>query len=127
MVETEKAVQSERVSRSINTQFSWFVGRALSFVDITIDDPVDTKDRHSKKGVLKKLFEKDIYALRDQLLHMTDNEVRSNLDPLFKKMVKGLVDYSLASIPDKLRRYTFNELLAGAVNEALEKIQNDIA
>lgn len=102
--------------------FSWFVGRTLSYLDITIADVADSKDKHPKKVVLKKLFEKDIYALREKLLQLNAAEIRKQIHPMIAKMLETLSNYTMASITDKLQKYTFNQLLS----EAAQELENNL-
>jgi len=118
----------EEYAAVIDRNISWFVGKALSFIDITIEDSPDVKDKHPRKQVLKKLFKNDIYNARDNdLLVIPRKEfTEEKVAKIFKDLLFKLINYSVTAIPEKLRRDAFNALVANAADIAISKIFEEI-
>lgn len=111
----------------ITEHFRWFIRKSLSYIDITVDDPVDTKDKHPRKSVLKNLFEDDIYECQRKIIALGDKEFsKDKLVALFSSLMESLVNYSVAAIPDKRRLNTFNKLVADAADQTIKSILADI-
>jgi len=89
---------------------AWFVGRSLSYIDVTIDSP-DASDKYSKKNVLKKLFEKDIYDVRNKMFKYSCADLIKDMDVLMETLIVRLTSLILTAIPDQLRRDNFIELI----------------
>ena len=111
----------------LGREMAWFVGRTLSYIDITVDTPKESGDKYSKKEVLKKLFEKEIYAVRNVLYAMEEGKVIKNMPAIFEALEKQLITIASASISDPLCRNSFTMLISQSSEEVQAKIKKALS
>ena len=113
-----------KVEEVVAKNTSWLVGKCLSYIDITIEGD---SDRYSKKEVLKRLFEDNIYNTRNGLFEKSSKDVIDNCEKDFKVLwtnISDLIETGYA-FNDNLK----NKMLSLAeswIREVVEKIKSEV-
>lgn len=118
-----KITKSEEI---IAKNTAWLVGKCLSFIDITIEGESEN-DRYSKKNVLKRLFEENIYNTRNSLFEKEGKDISKACKTEFMNLKSNLNDLIETA-------YAFNESLKAKmislvdnwINEIIDKIKREL-
>ena len=101
----------------IGEVMAWYVGRCLSYIDVTVED-TNRADRYTKCKVLKRLFEEQIYKTRNDMFVMEELDILDNAKDIFSDLIENLKPLCVASMPDEASRKAFISLVLTRANEA---------
>jgi len=101
----------------IGEVMAWYVGRCLSYIDVTVED-TNRSDRYTKCKVLKRLFEEQIYKTRNDMFVMEDIKILDELKNIFSNLIEGLKALCITSMPDEESRKAFISLVVTRAAEA---------
>jgi len=102
----------------IAKNISWLAGKCMSYIDVTIED--SGVDKHSKKVMMKKLFNEQVYGLGDYLL---DND---DIGEGCKRLLDSLARLVVTAIGDKSQRSQFVILISRKINEFKNRFNDDL-
>lgn len=122
MSKFEVSPKDEAIFRNM----SWLVGKTLSYIDATVDCP-DASDKYSKREVLKKLFEEQIYNCRNKMFELDEEQISKNIDAMFKDLHDSLQKLIVTTINNEEQRKGFMELIDERFQATKDRLLEDLS
>lgn len=110
----------------ISEILKWLVGRTLDYIDIAVDSIASTGDRYPKKDRLKKLFEQEIYGVRNEMFAMDRESILEKASEMFAALEEKLNKFVVISIVDKDQRIEFIALVNQKVVETRTRLLQEL-